>query len=97
MAPSKKTQQNQYSALGPRILEKARQAAKEDGYDSAKARADMAAEFLTRYGKEAYSWQLDVAEAFLLKVDSLLIAGTGMGKTIPFMLPLLVNPRTPGS
>ncbi|KAJ7272230.1 hypothetical protein C8J57DRAFT_1064639, partial [Mycena rebaudengoi] len=62
------------------------------GYDSAKACADMAAEFLMRYGKEVYSWQLDVAEAFLLKVDSLLIAGTGVGKTIPFMLPLLINP-----
>ncbi|KAJ7278641.1 P-loop containing nucleoside triphosphate hydrolase protein, partial [Mycena rebaudengoi] len=45
-----------------------------------------------RYGREAYSWQLDVAEAFLLKLDSLVISGAGMGKTIPFMLPLLINP-----
>ncbi|KAJ7272391.1 P-loop containing nucleoside triphosphate hydrolase protein [Mycena rebaudengoi] len=52
----------------------------------------MAAVFFTRFGRQPYDWQLDVAECFLLKLDSLVIAGTGTGKTIPFMLPLLINP-----
>jgi bloom syndrome protein len=93
MARSKKIQQNLFSALGQRILEKTRKSAEEnDDYDSAKARADMAAVFFTRFGRQPYDWQLDVAECFLLKLDSLVIAGTGTGKTIPFMLPLLINP-----
>ena len=29
----------------------------------------------------------------MLKLDSLVIAGTGSGKTIPFMLPLLAHPE----
>jgi ATP-dependent helicase YprA (DUF1998 family) len=36
---------------------------------------------------------LDVAEALLLGLDSVVIAGTGSGKTIPFMLPLLLHPE----
>ena len=40
-----------------------------------------------------YDWQLDVAEALLVGLDSIVIAGTGSGKTIPFMLPLLVHPK----
>jgi superfamily II DNA helicase RecQ len=38
----------------------------------------------------AKDWQLDVAEAVLLGLDVTLIAGTGLGKTLPFILPLLV-------
>ncbi|KAJ7114413.1 hypothetical protein C8R44DRAFT_536324, partial [Mycena epipterygia] len=41
-------------------------------------------------GFYAYGWQLDVTEALLLKIDCLVIAGTGSGKTIPFMLPLML-------
>ena len=41
----------------------------------------------------AIDWQLDVTEAILLKLDSLVISGTGSGKTIPFMLPLLAHPE----
>ncbi|KAF8239110.1 hypothetical protein L208DRAFT_994930, partial [Tricholoma matsutake] len=40
-----------------------------------------------------HDWQLDVAEALLLGIDSVVIAGTGSGKTILFMLPLLSNPE----
>jgi ATP-dependent helicase YprA (DUF1998 family) len=43
-------------------------------------------------GAEPYQWQLDVTEAILLGLDSDVIAGTGSGKTIPFMLPLLLHP-----
>ena len=42
-----------------------------------------------------YGWQLDVTEALLLGLDSVVIAGTGSGKTIPFMLPLMLRPNGP--
>ncbi|KAJ6450763.1 hypothetical protein C8R45DRAFT_762222, partial [Mycena sanguinolenta] len=35
--------------------------------------------------------QIDVSEAFLLRLDVVLVAGTGAGKTIPFMMPLLLH------
>ncbi|KAK6991633.1 hypothetical protein R3P38DRAFT_2563752 [Favolaschia claudopus] len=44
----------------------------------------------TRTNYDAHPWQLDVAEALLLRVDCLVIAGTGSGKTTPFLLPLLL-------
>jgi superfamily II DNA helicase RecQ len=44
--------------------------------------------FRERFGHE---WQLDVAEAILLGLDSVVIAGTGAGKTMPFMMPLLLD------
>lgn len=37
-------------------------------------------------------WQLDVAENLLLGIDCEVIAATGAGKTLPFVLPLLVRP-----
>ena len=37
----------------------------------------------------AYEWQLDVCEALELGRDSIVIVGTGSGKTTPFILPLL--------
>ena len=39
-------------------------------------------------------WQLDVAECLLLGVDCEVIAATGAGKTLPFVLPLLARPDT---
>ncbi|KAJ7447794.1 hypothetical protein B0H11DRAFT_2335205 [Mycena galericulata] len=41
-------------------------------------------------GFYAYGWKLDVTEALLLKIDCLVIAGTGSGKTIPFKPPLML-------
>jgi len=38
-----------------------------------------------------YDWQLDAAEALILGLDCVVVAGTGAGKTIPFMLPLFVH------
>ena len=38
-----------------------------------------------------YPWQVDVAEALLLGVDCTVIAGTGAGKTMPFVMPLFVE------
>ncbi|KAJ7082066.1 P-loop containing nucleoside triphosphate hydrolase protein, partial [Mycena belliarum] len=41
--------------------------------------------------KAPYDWQLDVSEAYLLGLDAVVIAGTGAGKTMPFMMPLLLH------
>jgi ATP-dependent helicase YprA (DUF1998 family) len=62
-------------------------------YDSRQTRSIITQLFQARSGKIPYDWQLDVAEAILLGLDSMVIAGTGSGKTIPFMLPLLVHPE----
>ncbi|KAI0286328.1 P-loop containing nucleoside triphosphate hydrolase protein [Russula brevipes] len=40
-----------------------------------------------------HSWQLDVAECLILGLDCELIAPTGAGKTIPFVLPLFYWPE----
>ncbi|PBK84505.1 P-loop containing nucleoside triphosphate hydrolase protein, partial [Armillaria gallica] len=60
-------------------------------YNSENTRRDLQSLFQAKFGKPAYSWQLDVAEAMLVGLDTVLIAGTGAGKTIPFMLPLLMD------
>ena len=39
----------------------------------------------------AYDWQVDVSEALLLGLDYSVIAGTGVGKTMPFVMPLFVE------
>ncbi|PPQ85606.1 hypothetical protein CVT24_012363 [Panaeolus cyanescens] len=49
-------------------------------------------DFQGRAGFSAHDWQLKVTEALLLKLDCIVIAGTGSGKTIPFMIPLLADP-----
>lgn len=36
-------------------------------------------------GKTPYEWQLDVTEALVLGLDSIVIAGTGAGKTMPLL------------
>ena len=41
--------------------------------------------------RRPYDWQLDAAEALLLDLDCVIVAGTGAGKTIPFALPLFVQ------
>ena len=46
--------------------------------------------FVTASGKTPYDWQLDVAESLLLGLDTVVVVGTGSGKTIPIMLPLLL-------
>jgi hypothetical protein len=42
-------------------------------------------------GKPPYSWQTDVTEALLLRLDCIVIAGMGSGKTMPFGMPLLLE------
>lgn len=79
-------------ARSTKLLEKARQEAhKSRKYDSAAARALMSDGCLECKGFRPHSWQLDVAEAVLLGLDTVLIAGTGSGKTLPFVLPLFAD------
>jgi ATP-dependent helicase YprA (DUF1998 family) len=73
-------------------LEKARENASwKSGYDSSKTRQDITLLFRERFGTDPYEWQLDVTEAILLRLDSVVIAGTGADKTMPFMMPLLLD------
>ncbi|KIJ10154.1 hypothetical protein PAXINDRAFT_86470, partial [Paxillus involutus ATCC 200175] len=46
-----------------------------------------------RCGKVAYPLQLDATEALILGLDSIVIVGTGAGKTMPFIMPLLSDKR----
>ena len=43
------------------------------------------------FSKDPYDWQLDVTEVILLGHDSVVVASTGAGKTMPFMMPLMLN------
>ena len=73
-------------------LDKSRKlAAKTSNYDSAATRARVTTLFQERFGAPPRDWQLDVTEAILLGLDSVVIAGTGAGKTMPFMMPLLLD------
>ncbi|KIK78976.1 hypothetical protein PAXRUDRAFT_117743, partial [Paxillus rubicundulus Ve08.2h10] len=40
-----------------------------------------------------YHWQLDCAEALVLGIDCIILAGTGFGKTLPFTIPSLLHPN----
>ena len=42
-------------------------------------------------GKIPHQWQINVTEALLLGIDCIVIAGTGAGKTMPFVMPLLLD------
>lgn len=63
-------------------------------YNSAATRAQIERIFHERFGKTAHGWQVDVTEAMLVGLDSIVIAGTGAGKTMPFMMPLLLDPES---
>ncbi|KAI0634115.1 P-loop containing nucleoside triphosphate hydrolase protein [Trametes polyzona] len=75
------------------ILQAARdEAISKRKYDSALTRSKLVEEFRARTGgKTPYDWQVDVAEALLLGVDCTVIAGTGSGKTMPFVMPAFVD------
>ena len=70
------------------LLEEARKA--RENYDSQATRLAMSEECRKRTGLTPYAEQLDLAECMLLGLDATSIAGTGWGKTLPFVLPLLL-------
>jgi reverse gyrase len=76
-------------------LEQARRKASEDSrYDSKVVREHIINEFKQIFeGRAPYDWQVDITDAILLGLDTTVIAGTGSGKTIPFILPLLAEER----
>lgn len=78
-----------------RFLDSARaDAAKEHAYRSADTRKRLIDTFSEACaGKKPYDWQVDAAEALLLGLDVVLTAGTGAGKTMPFVMPLLLNKK----
>ncbi|KAF9231489.1 P-loop containing nucleoside triphosphate hydrolase protein, partial [Melanogaster broomeanus] len=65
------------------------EATRKHKYDSVETRAELTRLVTHSCGKVPYPWQLDVAEAMILGVDSVVIVGTGAGKTLPFVMPLL--------
>ena len=68
------------------------EAFKTHGYQSAATRAKLRTEFSQQNpGMVAYDWQIDMLEALLLGLDCSVIAGTGAGKTMPFVMPLFVE------
>lgn len=71
-----------------------RKAQESVGYNSLETRTRVQNVFRERFGSDAHTWQLDVTEALLLGLDTLVIAGTGTGKTMPFMMPLLLDQQT---
>ena len=74
-------------------LKNAREAALKDrNYDSEETRQTMSQKLMDVFnGRSPYDWQLDAAESLILGLDCVVVAGTGAGKTIPFMLPLFVH------
>ena len=69
-------------------------ASKKHGYDSTSVCKQLKdACCICMDGREPYKWQVDVAEAFLLGLDCLIIVGTGAGKTLPFVMPAFIEPK----
>ncbi|KAI0756507.1 P-loop containing nucleoside triphosphate hydrolase protein, partial [Daedaleopsis nitida] len=75
------------------LLNSARyRATQERGYNSTTTRSEILRMFSGAFhGKLPYSWQVDVTEALLLGLDTVVVAGTGAGKTMPFVMPLLLR------
>ncbi|KAF8446420.1 P-loop containing nucleoside triphosphate hydrolase protein [Boletus edulis BED1] len=61
-------------------------------YCSKTTRDTLSAICEARMGRKPYPWQLDCAEAFILGIDCIVLAGTGYGKTLPFTIPSFLLP-----
>ena len=69
-----------------------REGGSREGYDGEKTREAFRAAVKAAFnGNEPRKFQLDVAEAMTLGLDSTVIAGTGSGKTLPWAIPLLLD------
>ncbi|KAF5314200.1 hypothetical protein D9758_018840 [Tetrapyrgos nigripes] len=84
MAHERETERS-YKNLSIARLDAAR--TRPGGYNSQAYRTLLHEEFKKRLpGMEPYEWQLDVSEALFLGLDCTVIAGTGSGKTMPFVM-----------
>ena len=76
--------------LSYKLLSEAR--TKREGYDSLATRCSLSDSVTTLCPAiTPYDWQVDLAEALTLGLDSTVIAGTGSGKTLPWAMPLLLE------
>ncbi|KIJ61474.1 hypothetical protein HYDPIDRAFT_31340 [Hydnomerulius pinastri MD-312] len=67
-------------------------AAKTSNYSSETTRKAFVDACLQRCNNQSpYPWQLDAAEAFYLGLDCTVLAGTGSGKSLPFVMPSMLN------
>ena len=72
------------------ILDRERRSRK--GYDGERTREAFRVAVKAVFSdNEPRKFQLDVAEAMTLGLDSTVIAGTGSGKTLPWAIPLLLD------
>ena len=78
--------------LSYKLLSEAR--TKQGGYDSPTTRRTLS-DAVTALCPTItpYDWQVDLAEALMLGLDATVISGTGSGKTLPWAMPLLLEPN----
>jgi len=60
-------------------------------YKSETTRQKLVEACLERCNHRPHSWQLDADESFHLGLDCIILAGTGFGKTLPFVMPLMLD------
>ena len=66
--------------------------AKKEGYGSLATRRTLSDSMTALCpGIMPYDWQVDLAEALTLGLDTTVIARTGSGKTLPWAIPLLLE------
>lgn len=72
------------------VLKNARKSRRD--YDADAVRGSLTAAVKSAFnGNEPREFQLDIAEALMLGLDITAIAGTGSGKTLPWVMPLLLE------
>jgi hypothetical protein len=65
-------------------------------HSSFKTQSRLKVECMKRCRYEPNEWQVDIAEVMILKLDTVLIAGTGFGKNTSFVLPMMLEPPWEG-
>ncbi|KLO06377.1 P-loop containing nucleoside triphosphate hydrolase protein [Schizopora paradoxa] len=82
----------QVKARSYQNLETARKTACKGRYNSQNTRSKFTGYVREKMnGREPFDWQLDVGEALHLGLDTMLIARTGAGKTLPFIAPAILG------
>ncbi|KAI0079102.1 P-loop containing nucleoside triphosphate hydrolase protein [Panus rudis PR-1116 ss-1] len=73
------------------LMQARQKAAIARNYNSQETRKVMSQKFSFRSnGKKPHDWQLDAAECLILGLNGVVIARTGAGKTVPYMLPFFL-------